>query len=80
MGTYQKFGGAFILLYHTHMDCVCCMCHEIYMNFQLNFYRIFTNTIHESSIHIISADFCESPYYVTSPILVNTNFFNMTQS
>ena len=21
-----KFGGAFILLYHTHMDCVCCVC------------------------------------------------------
>ena len=54
--------------------------HEIYMNFRLNFYRIFTNVIHESSIHIMSADFCESPYYVTSPILVNTNFFNMTQS
>jgi len=35
--------------------------HEIYMNFRLNFYRIFTNVIHESSIHIMSADFCESP-------------------
>ena len=21
-----KFGGAFILLYHTHMDCVCVVC------------------------------------------------------
>ena len=22
----KKFGGAFFLLYHTHMDCVCCVC------------------------------------------------------
>ena len=22
----KKFGGAFILLYHTHMEYVCCMC------------------------------------------------------
>ena len=75
-----KFGGAFILLYHTHMDCVCCMCHEIYMNFQLNLYRILINAIHESSIHIMADTFCESSYYVTSPILVNTNIFNMIDS
>ena len=54
--------------------------HEIYMNFRLNFYRIFTNTIHELSIHIMADNFCESPYYATSPILVNTNFFNMIDS
>ena len=49
--------------------------HEIYMNFWLNFYRIFTNAIHELSIHIMADNFYESPYYTTSPILVNTNFF-----
>lgn len=54
--------------------------HEIYMNFRLNFYRIFTNVIHESSIHIMTDNFCESPYYVTSPILVNTNVSNMINS
>jgi len=50
------------------------------MNFWLNFYRVFTNAIHESSIHIMADNFCESPYYATSLILVNTNFFNMIDS
>ena len=54
--------------------------HEIYMNFRLNFYRIFITPIHESSIHIMAVNFCKSPYYVISPILVNTNFSNMIDS
>lgn len=39
--------------------------HEIYMNFRLNFYRIFSNVIHESSIHIMADNFYESPCYIT---------------
>lgn len=39
--------------------------HEIYMNFWQNFYRVFTNVIHESSIHIMADNFYESPCYIT---------------
>jgi len=35
------------------------------MNFGLNFYRVFTNAIHESSIHIMADNFYESPCYIT---------------
>ena len=54
--------------------------HEIYMNFRLNFYRVFTNAIHESSIHIMADNFYESPCYITKCKLSNINFFNIIQS
>lgn len=36
-----KFGGAFFLLYHTHMDCVCCVC-IVYCERDIYIHHVYT--------------------------------------